>query len=204
VAAGAGIHVNKSERLVAHDFQDVGMAADKEARPQPTYFLPGPTVVIAWIPADVRHVDVEALALPNEILGQIGAEFRPVNVPVNSPDRLEGPETIQHFGCPEVSRVPHLVAFGEMLEDSVIEKTMGVGKQPDSQSQSYKQAGCLPALTWQISASKSPYTKGASESRPGRPPLSRIIVAEPPQAPVERPTVARQFRAFDPFAVETA
>ena len=78
----------------------------------PTDLLPGATVVIAGIPADVRHVHVEALAFPNEILGQIGAEFRPVNVPVNSPDRLEASETIQHFSCPEVSRMPHLVAFG--------------------------------------------------------------------------------------------
>jgi len=69
VAAGAGIHVNESERLVAHDFQDVGVAAYEQTRPQPTDFLPGPAVVVAGIPADVRHVDVEALALPNEILG---------------------------------------------------------------------------------------------------------------------------------------
>lgn len=35
VAAGAGIHVNQSECLVAHDFQDVGVAADEKAGPQP-------------------------------------------------------------------------------------------------------------------------------------------------------------------------
>jgi hypothetical protein len=136
VAAGAGIHVNESERLVAHDFQDVGVAGDEQTRPQPTDFLPGPTVVVAGIPADVRHVDVEALTLPGEISRQIGAEFRPVNVPVNSPDRPEGSETIRHFGCPEVSRVPHLVAFGKVMEHSVIQKAMGVGKQADPQSPS--------------------------------------------------------------------
>ncbi len=137
VAAGARINVNESERLIAHDFQDVGVAADEQARPQPTDFLPGTPVVIAGIPADVRHVDVEALALPNLILGQTGAEFRPVNVPVNSPHRFEGSETVQDVRGPEVSRVPHLVAFGEVMEDSLIQKAMGVGEQPDSQSPSY-------------------------------------------------------------------
>jgi hypothetical protein len=84
----------------------------------------------------VRHVEVDALAIPYQILRKVGAEFRSVNVPVNSPDRFKGSETIQHLGCPEVSRVPHLVAFGEVIEDSVIQKAVGVGKQPDSHSPS--------------------------------------------------------------------
>ena len=79
------------------------------------------------------HVDGDALAFPYQILLEVGAEFRPVNVPVNSPYRPEGSETIQYVRSPEVSRVPHFVAFGEVMEDSVIQKAMGVGKQPDSQ-----------------------------------------------------------------------
>jgi hypothetical protein len=75
VAAGAGIHVNEAERLVAHHFQDVGVAADEQVRPQPTDFLPGPTVVVAGIPADGRHVDGDTLAFPKEILGNLSAEF---------------------------------------------------------------------------------------------------------------------------------
>jgi hypothetical protein len=50
--------------------------------------LPGPTVVIAGIPADVSHVDGDALAFPYRIFREVGAEFRPVNVPGNSPDRF--------------------------------------------------------------------------------------------------------------------
>jgi hypothetical protein len=126
VTAGARIHVNEAERLVAHDFQDVGMAADEEAGPKPTEFLPGTPVVVAGVAADVRHVDSDAFAFPNQILREVCAEFRPVNVSVNSPDRLEGSETIQHVRSPEVSRVPHLVAFGEVMEDGVVQKTVCV------------------------------------------------------------------------------
>ena len=87
MAAGTGVHVKQSEGRIARHLQNVGVAADEQARPQPPDFLPGAPVVVARIPADVRHVDVEALALPNEILREVGAKFRPVNVPVNSPDR---------------------------------------------------------------------------------------------------------------------
>ena len=90
MAAGAGIHVNEAERLIAHDFQDVGVAADEEAGAQPTEFLPGAPVVVAGITADVRHVDGDAFALPNKILRQVSAEVRPVDISENSADRFEG------------------------------------------------------------------------------------------------------------------
>ena len=102
-----------------------------------TTFVPGTPVVVARIPADVGHVDVESLALPNEILRQVGAEFRPINVPVNSAYRPEGPEPIQDVDRPEVARVPNLVALAEMLENSVIQESVCVGEEPDSHSPAY-------------------------------------------------------------------
>ena len=89
------------------------------------------------------HVDVEALALPNEILGQVGAEFRRVNAPVDSPDRFGSSETIQYVRSPELSRVPNFVAFGEVIEDSVVRKAVCVGEQPDSQSSAYADAASV-------------------------------------------------------------
>jgi hypothetical protein len=126
VAASAGIHVHEVEVLVAHDFQDVRVAADKKARPQLPEFLPSAPVVVAGITADVRHVDGDAFAFPTQILREVGAEFCPVNVPINSPDRFEGSETIQYVRSSEISRVPHLVAFVEVTEDGVIQKTVCV------------------------------------------------------------------------------
>ena len=137
MATSAGIHVNEAQRLVAHDFQDVGMTADEETRPQPLNFLSCAPVVIAWIPSDVGHVDGDALAIPNEILGNFKTEFRTVNISVYAPDWLEGLELIQNLDCPEVARVPDLVAFGEMAEDSVVEKSVCVGEQTDSHSPAY-------------------------------------------------------------------
>lgn len=97
VTAGAGIHVNQAERLVAHNFQNVGVTADEQTRPQPREFLSGTPVVITRISANMGHVDGDARAVPNEILGQVGAEFRSVNVPVNSANRFEGSQAIQYF-----------------------------------------------------------------------------------------------------------
>jgi hypothetical protein len=33
--------------------------------------------------------------------------------------------------------VPHLITLGKVMEDSVIQKAVGVGKQPDPHSPSY-------------------------------------------------------------------
>jgi hypothetical protein len=137
VAASAGIHVNEAERLVAHDFQDVGVTADEQTRPKPLEFLPRTPVVIAGVPSDVGHVNCNALTIPNEILGNFRTEFRTVNIAVNAPDRSEDPEPIQNLDRPEVAGVPDLVAFGEMPENSVVQKSVCVGEQPDSHSSAY-------------------------------------------------------------------
>ena len=81
VSAGTGVHMKNPERRVTHDLEYVGVAADEQSWAHPAKFLLCPPVVIAGIPANVCHVDVDALALPEEILGHGGAEFRPVNVP---------------------------------------------------------------------------------------------------------------------------
>ena len=64
VAAGTGIHVKERDGGISHYLQNVGVTADEQARPQPSEFFPGLRVVIAGITADVRHVDVDALAFP--------------------------------------------------------------------------------------------------------------------------------------------
>ncbi len=83
------------------------------------------------------HVNCDALAIPNEILRNFSAEFCAVNIPVNAPDWLEGLEPIQNLDRPEVARMPNLVAFGEMPGNRVVEKSVGVGEQPDSQFPAY-------------------------------------------------------------------
>jgi hypothetical protein len=137
VAARARIHVNEAERLVAHYFQNVGVTADEQTRPLAIDYLPRTAAVIAGIPSDVGHVNCDALAIPNEILGNFKTKFRAVHIPVNAPDWFEGPELVENLDRPEVARVPDLVAFGEMPEDSVVQKSVGVGKQPDSHSSAY-------------------------------------------------------------------
>lgn len=136
MAAGAGVHVNKSERLVPHDFEDVGMAADEQARPQPTDFLACPAIVIAGIAADVGHVYADAFAFPNKIFGQFGTDFRTIDVAVDSPRGFEGFQAIEHLGRPEVSGMPDLIALGEVVEDRIIQKPVCVGEQPDPQPSS--------------------------------------------------------------------
>ena len=73
----AGTQLNESGGLVEHDFQNAEVAADEQALTDQTDFLPARRSYFAGIPADVGHTDVDARALPKEILRQIGGEFRP-------------------------------------------------------------------------------------------------------------------------------
>jgi hypothetical protein len=137
VAAGAGIHMNKTERRVAHDFEDVRVAADEQGGSQPLHFLPGAPIVISGVASDVGHVNRDALAIPNEVFGNLETEFRAVNIPVNAPNGFERPEPGENLYRAEIARVPDFVAAGEVPEDGVVEKAMCVGEQADSHSSAY-------------------------------------------------------------------
>jgi hypothetical protein len=137
VTPGAWIHMKQAERPVAHYLQNMRVSADEQARQQAAEFFPCPPVVIARTPADVRHIDGNALAIPGKIFRKIDTEFRAIEIPVNAPDWPERPESIQNFDRPEVAGVPNLVAFAEMAENSVVQESVCVGEQPDSHSPAY-------------------------------------------------------------------
>jgi hypothetical protein len=104
-------------------------------RPPPQFFS-CPRVVIARIAANVRHIDANALTLPGEILRQLGAQLRVVNVPVDPAQGFKVSQSIKDFLRPKISRMPDLITLSGLTEDRVIQKSMRVGKQPDSHSQS--------------------------------------------------------------------
>ncbi len=135
--ARAGVHVEKLERGISYYLQDVRVAADEQPRLVTAKFLYCPPVIIARIPADMGHVDADTLAIPNEIRGKVSTEFSTIDIPVNAPDWPEGSEPIENLDRPEVAGVPNLVAFGEMPENGVVQKSMCVGEQPDSHSPAY-------------------------------------------------------------------
>jgi hypothetical protein len=135
--ARAGVHVEKLERGISYYLQDVRVTADEQPRLVTAKFLYCPSVIIARIPADVGQVDADALAIPNEILGKVSTEFSAVNIPVNAADWPEGSEPIQNLDRPEVACMPNLVAFGEMPENGVVQKSMCVREKPDSHSPAY-------------------------------------------------------------------
>jgi hypothetical protein len=42
--------------------------------------------------------------------------------------------------------VPHFVALSKVMENSLVQKTMGVGKQPDPHDSSYRRAAAYGRL----------------------------------------------------------
>lgn len=75
--------------------------------------------------------------MPDQIARQIGSKVRTVDISVDAADRLEVPQPIQNLGSPEIACVPQLVAFGEMPENSIVQKSVGVGEQANSHSSGY-------------------------------------------------------------------
>ena len=128
MSARAGIHVKQAERGVADHLQNVRMAADEKPRPQSLEFLVNSGIVIARIASDVRHVDLEAIAIPGEVAWQVGTQFGPVDVAVNAARRFELPDPVEDLRRPEISGVPDFIAFGEVLQHRVVEKTVVVRK----------------------------------------------------------------------------
>jgi hypothetical protein len=129
--------MEKLERGISYYLQDVRVTADEQPRLVTAKFFYGLPIIIARIPADMGHVDADAIAIPNEILGKVSTKFSTVNIPVNAADWPEGPEPIQNLDRPEIARVPNLVAFGEMPENGIVQKSVCVGEQPDSHSPAY-------------------------------------------------------------------
>src|SRR3982074_3355006 len=114
VSAGAGLHVEQLQRRVAHDFQNVGVAADEEIGPESLEFGFSGGVVITWIAADVGHKNAQNVAIPGKILRDIGTDLSAVHVAVNCSGRPEAAELFEDFRSAEVARVPDFIAAREM------------------------------------------------------------------------------------------
>ncbi len=96
------------------------MAADEEIRSvlQKRFLCPG--IVIAGITSGVGHVDLDTLAVPQEIGRQGAAQRTPVDVAVHSTDGLEFLKSIQHIERPEVSRMPYFITLSEVCKHGLV------------------------------------------------------------------------------------
>jgi hypothetical protein len=110
------------------------VTADEKVRTNPIESRPRPEVVIAGISADMDHVDLDALAIPDKIEGEAGPEVRAVDIPIDAADGLECFQPVQDLKRSEIARVPQFVTLGEIGEDRFVEKAMIVGEEADSHS----------------------------------------------------------------------
>lgn len=89
VPTSAGVHVEKIQLGIPHDFQNVGVAANEETGMCLMDDLARPRVVAARITANVSHIDTKAFTRPMKIFGELAANLRPVNVSVYTANWLE-------------------------------------------------------------------------------------------------------------------
>src|SRR5215472_1885307 len=107
------------------------MAAYEQVRPLLVYFLASSRVVVAWVSADVGHVDTDALTLPMQILRQLAANLCAIDISKHTAQKLERLQPIQHFDRAEVAGVPNFIALFKVSEYGLVQKTMRVGQQTD-------------------------------------------------------------------------
>ena len=85
------------------------------------------------------HVNANAFALPCEIGRQFRTNLCAVDVSPNGLDRLETPQAIEQperatFTRSQITRVPYLIAIFQMSQQCLVEKSMCIGNQADSQT----------------------------------------------------------------------
>ncbi len=105
------------------------MAADKQAVRGRLGLqnLSHPRFVAPRIPADVRHKNRHALALKSQVERHDSPDIHAVNIAIYPAQRLEILQFVHQTHVAKIARVPHLVAFGEVLEHLFVEVGMGVG-----------------------------------------------------------------------------
>jgi hypothetical protein len=131
VPAGARVHVEKVEINVPHDFQDVGMTANEETRLYVKDDFFRPRVVTAWIAADMRHKNTKALTCPMQVLRQLAANLRPINISVHAPNRFKLAQSLQDFQRTKVAGMPHFIALREILKQGFVQEAVSVRNEAD-------------------------------------------------------------------------
>jgi hypothetical protein len=129
LSACAGIDVEKTEFFIGHYFQDVGVTANEQSagRRIGLQDFAYSRIVLAGIASDMCHKYGYAVAFKTKVLRHFPADYGVVYVPIYAPQGLERPQPVDDVHGADIAGVPYFIAFGEVLEDFLVEKTVGVG-----------------------------------------------------------------------------
>lgn len=117
--------------LVKHHFQDMRVPADEQFGLMQVKQFSGFWIVAGRIASDMSHQYLHPLTLKREVLRKNGTYILPIDIAVNASERFE---LFQRFGNTgsKVTGMPNFVAVFEMIENSFIQKAMGVGEEADA------------------------------------------------------------------------
>lgn len=116
VATGTRVDIEEVVALVAHHFQNMGMAAHENVRADSLNQFSGSQVVVAGAASNVGHQDSQPFALEFNVLRAFAADVLAVAVAADPPEGLEGGNAAAEFlSAAKVPGVPEFVHRGKEI-----------------------------------------------------------------------------------------
>ncbi len=131
-AGGARIQVESTPGGVLLDHEQVGVPTDEQIRPVRIQSAPNSFGIAAGPSSDVRHPNAAAAALKMLVFGKITSQQLVVNVAVDDHEWSHFCQGIGNADMPDVPRMPDFIALRKVMQDPVIDVTMGVADESDA------------------------------------------------------------------------
>ncbi len=126
-SGGSGVDIQKIPRLIIHNFEDMGVAADKDVGPVLPDEGAGFGIVVAGRAADMGHQDFQSLAHPAQRKGILMDQATVVAVSDDAPEGLESRNLIRRIQpAAEVAGMPDLVHGSEEIPELGREEPVGI------------------------------------------------------------------------------
>ncbi len=153
---GSGIEVDPAPALVGFDHQDMRMSAHEDVRAMLGQPTPDSLGITAWAPPDVGHPNDAAFPLEVLMFREIPAYELVVDVAMHREERSLFGEGVCHPEMSDVACMPDFITSRKVMQDSVIDVSMGVTEQTDAHGGKFAQVMRL-APSWR--STSSPFMK---------------------------------------------
>lgn len=123
-----GIHDKHTAALgVTHDFQDMGVAANKNIRPVFVNQLPCARIIPSWISTNMRHQNFHALTFEKPVQRVFKTQFIIITIAAHAYKRLEFRKGAGKFKpSSEITGVPKLVHRFKKVTESLTEDSVRI------------------------------------------------------------------------------
>ena len=125
-AGRPGVQMEKIMLLVKHDLENMRMPADENTRLLPADHFAGMRAVLSRVATDVRDKYFYSLAFEKLVFGIQAADLRPIDVTMNSPQRLQCLDLPAYINASNIACMPNFIRSGNIFRQLFVEMTVGI------------------------------------------------------------------------------